>query len=112
MIFGAFLIIIASIIDLILFPFRAISSVIPVQIQEAIEWFFGFLNYGSGIFPVRTVYLASLFLLAIWGLKYVIRIVLFVFALLPWIGSSVELPRSETASLREGGITRTKSWKR
>jgi len=110
MITDAFLLIVASVIDLVLYPFRAISNVIPAAIQDGITWFFGFLNYGSGIFPVRTIYAATAFLLGVWVLKYVVRIVLFIFALLPWIGKSVDLPRSETLSVSSGGVTRRKTF--
>jgi len=106
MITSALLIVVSSVIDLVLFPFRAISSVIPESIQDALTWFFGFLNYGSGIFPVRTIYAATLFLLGIWVLKYVVKIVLFVFALLPWIGSDVKLPTNESSSITMGGFSR------
>lgn len=83
----------------ILFMFSAIFSVFPVEIPpeigEAIRYLLNAINYAANNFPLLDLFLAGLFLLGIYWRVYLIKIFLWAFSLLPWVGKSTTLPSME-----------------
>ena len=95
MIVDILLFIIGSFVSLVASAFGLVSFVIPDQVEEAVAYFIGFLDYASGIanIPVLLEAIGTLFgFFAFW---YGIKLVLFIFALIPWFGKQVDLPKSD-----------------
>lgn len=70
--------------------FSAISLAIPTQIQSAILYFTGYLNYFRGVFPVDSFIQVCSFLLLFWSTVYLFKVVLFGYSLMPWVGRNPE----------------------
>ena len=75
-----------------------LSLVIPTEISDAFERFFSYVAIGNGIFPMNDALLAISFVLTVLILTYIVKIYLFGFSVIPWIGKYVVLPTQTTTS--------------
>jgi len=73
---------------------QGVNFILPEQIQTSFLFLFRQLNYLRGVMPVQDFVLALSFLISIVFLKYLVKVFLFVYALLPFIGKSVKPPHS------------------
>jgi len=102
-----FIFIIASFVQIIATILSAISFLIPSSVQTALAEWLGYLGYLQGVFPivptpsmtglaqtvgVLTVVGWALQLLVAW---YLVKLALFVFHLVPFVGKHVEIPGSQ-----------------
>lgn len=74
--------------------FSALSLALPEEITTSIEYFVSHFAYLSGIVNVQALFSALGFLLTFTALWYTVRIILWIFALTPWIGKDATMPTS------------------
>lgn len=102
-----FIFVVASFVQIIATILSAISFLIPDSLETAISQWMGYLGYLQGVFPVvptptmtglaqtvgvLTVVGWALQLLVAW---YLVKLALFTFHLVPFIGKHVEIPGGE-----------------
>lgn len=92
MIISALIYITGAFLNLIYVLFSAISFTIPDEISDSLTYFLSYFVYANGIIPVATLMSALGTIVSFMMLMYTIRIVLFTYHLLPWIGKNVSLP--------------------
>lgn len=86
MIVDIFIYLLSAFVWLITAIFSAINYAIPDQITDSIEWLASYLNYLGGLFPIGTLAAATGTILSVWILLYGIRISLWLWSLVPWVG--------------------------
>lgn len=71
-----------------------IGIIVPEQVGTAWTNVLGYAGALNGIFPIETGIQITLFLLSVLILRYSVELILFVFHLLPWVGTNeqAELP--------------------
>lgn len=98
---GDLIVLIGSLIlNLIANFLSLIQYTIPPQIITSISALASLLNYFNGIFPIDTLFLCISFLITFYIFWYTIKVFLFAFSLIPWIGSKTELPKENILDLR------------
>lgn len=118
MIIDIFILLISAFLGIIEYLLGLISYIIPSQIATAFSTFFGYVQIGNGLFPVDQALLAISAVLTVWILIYIVKIILFAFSAIPWIGKVLHLPQHNdttttqtgTATDTIGGETRTRNW--
>lgn len=99
------LLIIAGFLFLVSQLFSLVSLAVPTQIATAFDTFFDYVHIFDGFFPISDFLLALLFLIALETGLYLVKIFLFGFSLLPWVGSKAELPgQGNTVDLSHGRV--------
>lgn len=69
-----------------------VSFVFPIQIQDAIIYFMGYLNYLNGFIDINTLLTAiGVYILAFSSI-YLIKTILWAWGHMPWIGKHIKLP--------------------
>lgn len=106
MITDILVLIIGGFVQLVVFLFSAITFFIPTQFATAISEFVGHLRYAQGIMPIvpdpsmtglasntgiMTILGWALGFIAAW---YTLKLVLFTFSIIPWLGRHIHLPHS------------------
>lgn len=114
MITDIFIYIIGSFVALVANAFVSIGTIFPTQILNAISSLFQYVNYLNGILPMDTIMLALSIYIKVAIFYYAVKLILFVFSLIPIIGKTVNLPRisetkSETTNMGTGARYVTKS---
>lgn len=92
MITSALLYILGSILNAFFFIFSAISYAVPDEIESSITFLLGYVNIFSGVFPLDTLYSVILAYLSFITLFYGLKVALWVFAHIPFIGSGRKFP--------------------
>lgn len=87
MIVDGFLLIISLMLAIFGSFLGALSFAIPPQISTYITEFFSFFGYFTGILPVSDMLLALIFLLDLFILKYLVKLILGVMGSIPFIGT-------------------------
>lgn len=72
--------------------FSVIDYVFPPEFQQSVVFFVNHLAYAKGIFPVNALLNAISLYLSFIALFYGLKVVLWVFAHTPWIGSHKKMP--------------------
>jgi len=98
MITDVLLYVVSGLLAIVNFLFSGLSIVIPSQIQAAFLKFFSYVSYGNGIFPFTDAIAAIQLVLFAWMLMYAIKIYLFGFSAIPWLGKVLVLPTHTTTS--------------
>lgn len=78
----------------IAFLFGFITAVLPGSLVDGIVTLFSYVGYFRGVFPVDQLIAAFSFFTSFVILLYSVRIILFVYALIPIIGKEVNLPHN------------------
>jgi len=103
MITDVLIFVLGGFVQVVAFLFSAIGFLVPSQFQTAIAQYVSYFSYAQGILPVVATpgmsgFAGSMGLLTIlgWGLQfiaawYLLKLVLFVFGLIPWLGKNVSL---------------------
>lgn len=96
-----FFIILASFVSIISAIFRSVVGVVvPSQVGQAFTDFFSFASAGNGIFPMTDVMLALFTVINVWIALYILKVALFGFSLVPWIGKALNLPTHTMSTTR------------
>jgi hypothetical protein len=96
MITNAFLFIITGILKVILSIFSGLTYLLPQQIPNAFNLFFSYVRIGDGLFPFLSDILLALYtVLIVWILLYIVKIVLWAYSLLPFVGKKASLPQHQ-----------------
>lgn len=97
MITDIFFIIIVIPIDIVLAFLQGLtnvfSNIVPDAVYNAFTFFIGYAKYFNGVLPVEQILLAVYTLCIFWSVLYMVRIVQWVMAHVPWIGGNVQLPK-------------------
>lgn len=72
--------------------FSLLNFVIPSQIADSVIYFISFLAYVKPIFPIDTLMQSVGVVLSFYALIYVLKIILWAYAMLPWVGKEIPLP--------------------
>lgn len=94
-----FLIVAGSLLALVADLFSAlslISYIIPPQIGSAFTLFFSYAHIADGVYPMTDTIFAILSVLTVWILLYTIKVILFAFSAIPWVGKVLNLPKHTT----------------
>lgn len=78
------------------------SSIVPNQIYTAIAAAVNYLGFFQGVFPIDTLIFCLSTLAIFFTAFYFVRIGLFVWSLVPFLGTRAELPRDNIVDLRKG----------
>lgn len=85
--FGGFL------MNIFILPFAFLTALVPNGFEQMLVYFFGnsyrFLN---GLFDMMTLYAWIKFFMVLFGLMYFLKITLWFYQFIPFIGKQVELP--------------------
>lgn len=81
-----------TILNLFAFLFGIVQFVLPAEIENAIIYVFDKLNYFRGFVPITDLLNALSILITFFTFWYLIKIFLWLFSLLPWIGKTTEPP--------------------
>lgn len=92
MILSAFFYIAASIINFIYAVFSAISFQFPEQVSSSFTYFVSYFRYAGIFFPIADFMSALGYIITFMTLMYLIKIFLWVFVFLPFIGKVIHLP--------------------
>jgi len=84
--------IINAVLATILGIFSLFNVLVPSQVASAFTTLFGYAHIVDSVFPMTDALLAGTFVLTVWTTVYIIKVVLFGYALLPWIGKKGSLP--------------------
>lgn len=103
MITSIFIYLAGAIMAIVALAFSKANIDLPYQITDAVAQAFSALNNFQSVFPVSDAVLGMLFLFAIYYRVYLIKIIFWVFAHLPFIGRGTgDLPSGPSAvDLRE-----------
>lgn len=92
MIISAILYIVGAFVTLVSSAFSAISYAIPGNFQTAIHYFFGYLGYLRGVLPIDNILTAMGSFITFLTYWYAIKLILWIYSLVPWIGKTTTLP--------------------
>lgn len=92
MILDVFVILLSSILFVLLQIFELITLSIPENISGSINYFLGYFGFLKGIFPVDTAFSVVIIYINFVLLLYSFKIVMWVYAHVPFIGRSKNLP--------------------
>lgn len=96
MIFTIFLLFITAVIKIIIgffsFASTLFSFTVPLGFTNGINYFIGTLGYFNGIFPIDTLLLVISFIIGFLELYYFIKILIALWAIIPFIGRNFIFP--------------------
>ena len=92
MIVDIFYVVVGALLSIFVSLFSLISYPIPSGIIDSISFFVLKLRYLNGVFPMDTVYSVVVSYLTFAMFFYGLKIALFAFAHIPWIGKGHKLP--------------------
>lgn len=94
MITDIIILLLSSFVGLISTAFGYISSFTVVQeISDSVTYFLSYLNYLSGILPINNILKALGTLILFYTAWYTVKIILWIFSLIPWFGKPTEVPK-------------------
>ena len=112
MIFDQFIIIGSAFITVIYGLFDIFNLAIPNAITDGVTTFVGYLYMFEGVFPVSSLITSMVFISTVYFFLYVVKIGLWVFAFIPFIGKNNPLP-TQNARMDSGGrVSRIISFKK
>lgn len=89
--------IIGSFVGLVSGAFGLISFVVPAGIQNSILFVFEQLEYIDVFIPLNTLMQVLGSFIAFLTAWYSVKIILWIYALVPWFGKNTDLPKSDLA---------------
>lgn len=87
--------------------FAGITYFVPIQIVQAFQTFFSYTSVGNGLFPMSDILGAIFSVLGLWITLYIIKIFLFGFSVIPWIGKVLRLPEHTTTNISQATSSTT-----
>ena len=112
MIFDQFIIIGSAFITVIYSVFGVINLAIPNGISNAVTTFVGYLYMFEGVFPVSSLITSMVFISTVYFFLYVVKIGLWVFAFIPFIGKNNPLPTQNARMDSSGHVSRFINFKK
>jgi len=108
MIIDFVLLLLGFLLDMIYNLFSFFSFVIPTEIANAIVKFFSYARIGDVFFPMSDILLAIFTIFSVWILMYSVRLVIWVFSLIPFIGKHVNFPKVKAHKNKNPGSDKSK----
>lgn len=71
--------------------FSVLNFVVPVQVTSAIQYFFSYFGYLSGVIPIDTLFSVVSVYVAFMGFYYTYKLALFLYALTPFFGKKAKV---------------------